>query len=116
MVPHDSKSNLALAEGEEPGQDLESSLKIRRSSEVTPDSVTLDPPRRSSSLKSGDKEPADIVNQVHLGQKRRNARKIFEKNLKESGLEIEHEYRAVCIFFSILYFIKKHIPFTIIFF
>ena len=38
-------------------------------------------------------------NRVEIGQKRRNARQTFEKNLLESGLEIEHEYRAVRSFF-----------------
>ena len=39
-------------------------------------------------------------NRVEIGQKRRNARQTFEKNLQESGLEIEHEYRAVRFFWS----------------
>ena len=39
-------------------------------------------------------------NRVEIGQKRRNARQTFEKNLQESGLEIEHEYRVVRFFWS----------------
>ena len=42
-------------------------------------------------------------NRVEIGQKRRNARQTFEKNLQESGLEIEHEYRAVRFFLVLSY-------------
>ena len=52
-------------------------------------SQTSGPPSRRSSFNSA------VGSRLQIGQKRRNARKIFEKNLIESGLELEHEYRGV---------------------